>query len=341
MTRSGGTTTLDPELWSQTLYREIPELKTLAHIYPESLFLEDSSNLAPSHWEQLSTHILDLSADYDGFVILHGTDTMAYTASALSYSLAGLGKPVILTGSQVPMSMLRSDAKRNVVNAVELSTLGIPEVGICFHDTLYRGNRATKMSISDFDAFESPNFPPLAEIGLHMEINQENLLHEYSTAQKFKMGVFNSTSSQEALFSNELFILKLFPGLSTDLLMNLPFEKANVIVLEAFGSGNFTIKGETSILPFLVRARELGIHIIMTSQAPFDSIDLHNYESGKIALDLDVISAGDMTIEAAVTKAMFLLAHPEQKTHFKEMFLAPIVGERSTESPRSNKLEKR
>ena len=174
-----------------------------------------------------------------------------------------------------------------------------------------------------------------------MEINQENLLHEYSTAQKFKMGVFNSTSSQEALFSNELFILKLFPGLSTDLLMNLPFEKANVIVLEAFGSGNFTIKGETSILPFLVRARELGIHIIMTSQAPFDSMDLHNYESGKIALDLDVISAGDMTIEAAVTKAMFLLAHPEQKTHFKEMFLAPIVGERSTESPRSNKLEKR
>ena len=339
MTRSGGVTTLDPEQWSQTLYREIPELKTLAHIHPEELFLEDSSNLTPYHWELLTRHILQNAEEFDGFVILHGTDTMAYTASALSFSLAGLQKPVILTGSQIPMSLLRSDAKRNLVNAVELSTLPIPEVGICFHDTLFRGNRATKMSITDFDAFESPNYPPLAKIGLQMEVHKENLLQGYPEAAEFQMGVFsphvidnaNQTdpSTSSALFSNRLFILKLFPGLSTELLMDLPFQKADVILLEAFGSGNFPIKEDASIHAFLKKTQELGIHVIMTSQAPFDAVDLTNYESGRIALELGVISAGDMTIEAAITKSMILLAHPTHKHHFREIFLTPIAGERS------------
>lgn len=325
MSKSKGITTLDPEKWSKTLYREIPELVTIAEIHMDQLFLEDSSDLNPSHWMVLSQHIIKNQSEYDGFVILHGTDTMAYTASALSFSLLGLGKPVILTGSQVPMSMLRSDAKRNLVNAVELSTMPIPEVAICFHDTLFRGNRATKMSISDFNAFESPNFPPLVKVGLDMDVHQQLLLPK---TRKDILNLFSTDSSAKRnLFSSQLFVLKLFPGLSADMLMSLPFEKTEVILLEAFGSGNFPTKGKTSILPFLEKATQNGIHVIITSQAPFDAVDLTNYESGHLAQKLGVISARDMTIEAAVTKSMFLLANPAGKDKFKDYFATPFAGE--------------
>lgn len=325
MSRSEGITSLDPEKWSQTLYREIPELVTIAEIHMDQLFLEDSSDVNLSHWESLSQHIVKHQSEFDGFVILHGTDTMAYTASALSFSLLGLEKPVILTGSQVPMSMLRSDAKRNLVNAVELSTLPIPEVAICFHDTLFRGNRATKMSISDFNAFESPNFPPLVKVGLEMEVHHHLLLKK-SSEQIFHFFSPDS-AAKRPLFSPHIFVLKLFPGLSTDMLMSLPFEKTEVILLEAFGSGNFPTKGNTSILPFLEEATQKGIHVIITSQAPFDAVDLSNYESGHLAQKLGVLSARDMTIEAAVTKSMFLLAHLEGKDKFKDYFTTPLAGE--------------
>lgn len=325
MSRSGGLTTLDPERWTHTLLAEIPELKQIAEIYSDQLFLEDSSELTPSHWKTLTQHILTHHEEYDGFVILHGTDTMAYTASALSFSLLGLNKPVILTGSQVPMSMLRSDAKRNLVNAVELSTLSIPEVAICFHDTLFRGNRATKMSISDFNAFESPNFPPLAKVGLEMDIRQDLIIRNPSDHVLSKFAVHRLDSN--LLFSPDIFVLKLFPGLTSDVLMNLPFQKTKVILLEAFGSGNFPTKGETSILPFLKKAVQKGIHVIITSQAPYDSVDLSNYESGLTAQDLGVLSGRDMTIEAAVTKSMFLLALPEGRDRFKEYFMTSIAGE--------------
>ncbi len=325
MSRSEGKTILDSDRWTQTLYKEIPELKTIAHIHPDQLFLEDSSDITPAHWEALTYHIRKQQDHFDGFVILHGTDTMAYTASALSYSLLGLDKPVILTGSQVPMSMLRSDAKRNLVNAVEVSTLPIPEVAICFHDTVFRGNRTSKMSISDFNAFESPNFPPLIKIGLHMEINEDLLLKSHNPAPNSL-----STDTRDpkySLFSDRVFVLKLFPGLSSDLLMSVPFHKTEVIVLEAFGSGNFPTKSQTSILPFLEEASKRNILVIITSQAPFDSVDLSNYESGQLAHKLGVISARDMTIEAAVTKSMFLLARPKGKDKFREYFSTSIAGE--------------
>ena len=142
-----GGTDLNPEKWSEVLYKEMPELQQIANISIQNVFFEDSSDINQHHWKVLGEQIFDAIEQYDGFVILHGTDTMAYTASALSFALRNLSKPVILTGSQVPMSNIRSDARRNLINAVELATCNIREVAICFNDHLYRGNRCTKMSI--------------------------------------------------------------------------------------------------------------------------------------------------------------------------------------------------
>ena len=155
--------------WSDVISNEVPELKSIADIDMHHLFLEDSSNINHTHWSKLALLIKKYYGNYDGFIILHGTDTMAYTASALSFCLQNIQKPVILTGSQVPMAQLRSDARRNLVNAVEMATMDINEVAICFNDYLFRGNRSTKTSIGDFDAFTSPNYPPLAEIGISIE----------------------------------------------------------------------------------------------------------------------------------------------------------------------------
>lgn len=198
MNAKGDGVALDPEGWSQTLYSEIPELNEIAELSTCPLFFEDSSDLNPQHWVTLAGCIEEHYDTYDGFVILHGTDTMAWSASALSYSLQNLGKPVIFTGSQLPMSSIRSDARRNLVNAVELATKDITEVGICFNDALYRGCRSTKMSIGDFDAFGSPNYPPLADIGIEIDIKAQPQVH-------------SSELRNSARFSNELFVVTLFP----------------------------------------------------------------------------------------------------------------------------------
>jgi L-asparaginase len=244
---------------------------------------------------------------------------MAYTASALSFGLQNLDKPVILTGSQVPMSSLRSDARRNLVNAIEMATLPLFEVAICFNDFVYRGNRSTKMSIGDFDAFASPNFPPLAEIGLHIEFNKQ-----VPRPQK-SLNVFPH-------FSDRIFLLKLFPNLSPNFLEQLDLSELDAIILEAFGSGNFPMHGKKSVLPFLKRSIAQDLIVIITSQAPYDAVDLTKYESGRKAMDLGALSARDMTSEAALTKMMHLLSNYEHSSKIKELFQKNIAGEVTAET---------
>ncbi|MDR8390412.1 asparaginase [Aliifodinibius sp. S!AR15-10] len=305
---------LDPEKWSETIYREIPELSEIAELHIERLFFEDSSDINGQHWTQLIKFIREKSPRYDGFVILHGTDTMAYTASALSFGLQNLDKPVILTGSQVPMSSLRSDARRNLVNTIEMATFPLFEVAICFNDFVYRGNRSTKMSIGDFDAFASPNFPALAEIGLHIEFNKQ---------------VPRPTNQLKAFprFSDRIFLLKLFPNLPPNFLEQLDLSELDAIIIEAFGSGNFPMHGEKSVLPFLERSIAQDLIVIITSQAPYDAVDLTKYESGRNAMDLGALSARDMTSEATLTKMMHLLANYEQPSRIKDIFQQNIAGE--------------
>ena len=312
--RQPGPVTADAELAKGYLLKEIPELAQIADITILNPFYLDSSNMGPDHWCMLADCISGCYHDYDGFVVLHGTDTMAYTASALSFALRPLTKPVILTGSQVPLTTLRSDAHRNLINAVEIATMEFAEVAICFDDRLFRGNRASKMSIGDFDAFASPNFPALAQIGLQIR---------FSDKVRPKGATFHNT----ARFDSRVTILKLFPGLNPALPEILLEKDIKGLLIEGFGSGNFPIKGEQSIVPFLENALAKGIIIAVCSQAPFDSIDLSKYESGRIAASMGILSAGAMTIEASITKMMYLLAHQHQSEMVRSQFVTDLAGE--------------
>lgn len=314
MNAKGAGVVLNPEAWSKVLYQEIPELNEIAEITTVPLFFEDSSDLNASHWTQLAGCIEQRYSEFDGFVILHGTDTMAYSASALSFGLKNLGKPVIFTGSQLPMSTIRSDARRNLVNAIELATMDFKEVGICFNDALYRGNRATKMSIGDFDAFGSPNFPALADIGIKIE---------QRVAGSFGSGEFKNA----AIYSNEIFVITVHPNLNPGLLEGLNLDKVRAVIIRAFGSGNFCIKGKFSLLPFLNKCSEHKVITAIVSQADFDSVDLTQYTAGRAALEHGAVSGNDLTLEAALTKLMFLLAHYKSKTDIEALFQQSIAGE--------------
>lgn len=310
----GNQPTLNPDKWTELMYKAIPELSAVARIEMERLFFEDSSDINKKHWGKLAEFIRDKYDDYDGFVILHGTDTMAYTASALSFALQQLNKPVILTGSQVPMSNIRSDARRNLVNAIEMATLPLPEVAICFNDFVYRGNRSTKMSIGDFDAFASPNYPPLAEIGLNIEI-RDHILSASDSLQ-----VFTS-------FSDQVFLLKIYPNLDPGFLEQINFGNIRALIVEAFGSGNFPIHGDRSLLPFFEECIQNNILLVLTSQAAYDAVELSNYESGRKAQKLGAISAKDMTTEATLTKIMYLLANYESNEQVRKQLNRNLAGE--------------
>lgn len=308
---------LNPEKWKEVLLGEMPELSKIAEIDIRNVFFEDSSDINRNHWKELSEQIDGNFKDYDGFVILHGTDTMAYTASALSFALQNITKPVILTGSQVPMSNIRSDARRNLVNSIELATQNIQEVAICFNDHLFRGNRTTKMSIGDFDAFSSPNYPPLAEIGIRIKLSKYFL-----PDHKNQLTCFPD-------FDDSVQIIKIYPNLNPDFLDCLDLEGTKAVILEAFGSGNIPIKGEYNLLPFVEKCRRNNCHVLVTTQAAYDSVDLTQYASGKELKKLGALSAGEMTMEATLTKTMNLLARDLTGAEFVEVFNRSIAGERS------------
>lgn len=310
-------TELDPNKWSDVLYKEIPELEQLAQMQIRNVFFEDSSDINQSHWLQLIEILSNEVDTYDGFVILHGTDTMAYTASALSFALRNFPKPVILTGSQVPMSNIRSDARRNLVNAVELATSELKEIAICFNDHLFRGNRSTKMSINDFDAFTSPNYPPLAEIGIQIKFSSEATC---TANEKFEAMPF---------FDNSIHVIRLFPNMNPVMLDCLNLERTDAVIFEAFGIGNIPVKGEYSMLPFVKKCIEHHCHVIVNSQAAYDAVNLNIYSSGKALINLGALSAGDMTMEASITKTMHLLGMNLSPDDFKKQFSENLSGERS------------
>lgn len=299
-----------------SIHDEIPELARIAQIKTSTLFFEDSSNINSEHWKKIINSILNLYDDADGFVILHGTDTMAYTASAISFALQGLTKPVIFTGSQVPLRNIRSDARRNLINAVEMATCDIPEVAICFNDHLYRGNRSTKISIDDFDAFTSPNFDELAQIGVNIKISG-NVLSAGNGPEFFTD------------FRNSVHLMKLYPGLNPDNLNISKNDKIEALVIEAFGTGNFPVKEPYSLLPFLEQCTRDGKIVAVTSQAVYDSVNLETYEGGRQALSLGVLGAHDMTTEACITKLMYLLGKHSNKEDVKTQFQTPLCGELS------------
>jgi len=295
---------------------DMPELERIATFDVRTLFVEDSSNLNHLHWDRIGSFIYEQYLHYDGFVIVHGTDTMAYTASFLSFAFTGLTKPIVLTGSQIPLGNVRSDARRNLINSVEIATTGICDVGICFNDRFLRGNRSTKMSIGDFDAFASPNFPPIAEIGLNISLRDKIRKNRVELAY-------------DGRCDNKIALVKIFPGLNPKYIEPLLLTDVRCIILEVFGSGNIPIIDDFNLLPFVDSCLRNGVLVVVTSQAPYDAVDLSKYLNARLLHEAGAISAGDMTIEATITKMMVLLGRFDDNRTITERFLESIAGERS------------
>ncbi|MFV0238098.1 MAG: asparaginase [Flavobacteriales bacterium] len=310
------------------IYDRLPEINQLdCKIITLSLKEPiDSSNVKPKHWIDLAELIEKNYAQFDAFVILHGTDTMSFTASALSFMLEGLQKPVILTGSQLPIGDLRTDAKENMITSIYIATLKknnkalIKEVSVYFEYKLYRGNRTTKFSAEQFDAFISSNYPFLIESGVNLQINNHLL---YQATQK-KLKVYK-------LFSEEVAILKIFPGISqqvVEAILNIPNIKG--IILETFGAGNAPT--EKWFLNLIEKAILRGIIIVNVTQCLAGRVIQGKYEASSHLKKIGVISSEDMTTESALTKMMLGLANTNSSMHFKQYFTSNVRGEISNMS---------
>jgi len=293
MMRGGHPTPLEPDIYTRDLVAELPVLRKLAEIETKILYNLDSADFQPKHWVDLARLVHASRTSYDGFVIVHGTDTMAYSASALAFLLPGLDRPVILTGAQKPLIEVRTDARTNLVDACHLATMRIPEVGIAFHAELLRGCRATKLDAWGMRAFGSPSCPPLAELGLGVH----RAAHVLPPRQEAPF--------DERLESHVL-VVRAFPGLDPRLLSGALEQGVRGLVLEAFGVGNVA-RQENSLVPVIKAARERDVPVVIVSQSPRGAVDLSRYQGGVAAAKAGAIGAGDMTIEATLTKLMIAL----------------------------------
>ncbi len=305
------------------LLSNIPELKLLSHEIHTLSFEDpkDSSDFNCEDYINLATIIETNYEIYDGFVVLHGSDTMSYTASAISFMLENLTKPVIFTGSQLPIGDLRTDAKENLITSIQIAGLKnetkslIQEVGLYFEYKLYRANRTTKINAEHFEAFASLNFPAMIESGVNLNINYSCLIH--SKARKLKV---------HKQLDNNIIIIKVFPGLNEATfshLINTPNIKG--IILETFGSGN--TKTEDWFLDTIRKAISKGIHIVNITQCSGGSVEMGKYATSKHLLEAGIIDGKDMTTEAAVGKMMFLLPKKLDKNVFKTIFETSLRGE--------------
>jgi len=312
MTRDSRSGVLRPDLFYASLLQVIPELSTIADIEVEIPFVFDSAELNFQHWQKLAAIIKSRLPEIDGVVITHGTDTLAYTASALSYMLHNITIPIILTGAQKPLVELRSDARNNLINAVELATAEIPEVCIFFDYKLMRGNRTSKSHINFFDAFASPNYPLLAEVGINIEIYRANILRPGGHFHVFDQ------------FSSSLAVLKLFPGCAGDYFQ--PGGDIRAVLIIAFGAGTIPLQSGNLAARIEKWQRE-GKLVVLASEAGGGRIEPQLYESGSRLLEMGVIPAGDMTFEAAAVKLMFLLGQYDQPAIIESNFQKSLAGE--------------
>ena len=304
--------------------RDMPEVHDPS--MPELDVLEydpliDSANVGPEDWASLSTHLRDNYYDYDGFVIIHGTDTMAYTASALSFMLEGLGKAVVITGSMIPLAAVYNDARRNLlISAIFAAQLELCEVAIFFNDRLLRGNRAVKVDSNSLDAFESPNFPPLATVGAR--VSTDRVAWRAPPVSRLRVHTALSTC---------VIVVRLAPGFD-DSVIEAMVEHAGTLqglVLSLYGTGNGP-SHKARFLSTIQKAIQRGIVVVIASQCQRGCVDLDAYEVGRRLLELGVVSAGDMTTESVVTKMAYLFGRGLTPEEITQAMVTDLRGELTT-----------
>lgn len=300
----------------------VPELKRLDYKLTVHSFdpLIDSSNMDPGIWIGIARLIEKEYERFDGFVVLHGSDTMAFTASALSFMLEGLQKPVVLTGSQLPINEIRTDAKENLITALEIAAAKdnaksiVPEVCIYFDYQLFRGNRCIKYNSTNFDAFRTPNYPKLAEAGVYLKFNNKAILAPGSGLLRVHTSMDRSVG-----------VLKLYPGIGTQIVEAVLTADCRAIIMETFGAGN------TSTQPWFIQllknAISSGKILLDISQCKVGSVELGRYQTSKELKDMGVVSGYDLTFEAAVTKLMFLLGSGKSHKEIIELLSTDLRGE--------------
>lgn len=306
------------------LLNHIPELKLLdcrisTVSFPEPI---DSSNMQPSYWVDIVDIIEEHYEEMDGFVVLHGSDTMSYSASAVSFMLENLAKPVVFTGSQLPIGDLRTDAKENLITSIQIAALQekgrpkITEVCLYFEYKLYRGNRTTKINAEHFEAFTSLNYPPLAQSGMHLVINNDAL---YKADKNKSLKVHRNLETG-------IVVIKLFPGINRESFGYLiQYPKLKGLIIETYGTGNATT--ESWFLEAVASVIKRGIPVVNVTQCSGGGVDMGLYETSTELKNLGVISGKDCTSESAIAKLMYLLGQNISMNSFKTIFETPLRGE--------------
>ena len=302
---------LAPSSYAENLLPWVPGLEERYEISGELMCNVDSSDMVPDQWEELAGIIRARMEEFDGFVVLHGTDTMAYTASALSFLLRDLPKPVVLTGSQRPVSELRTDAKTNLIQSAICASLGIPEVSLYFGAHLFRGNCATKSSVQSYEAFSSPNLPPLVEFGVDLR----QITTPLAPSAPFSL---------QSGFNRKVMVLYLFPGIRPGQLTALLDAGAKGIVLLGFGSGNVPQQGWPEAI---AEATERGVPVVIRSQSLIGDTLLERYQGGAAASAAGALSALSLTVETTIVRTMFLLHQFPEAAEFRSAWKNTYAGE--------------
>jgi len=305
---------LEPSTNGNHILEYVPAISQIAEIHNKFLFQLDSSDIQPKHWQLIAQTIHDCYNDYDGFVILHGTDTMAYTATALSFMLQKLGKPVIITGAQLPISTIGSDGHANLLNAVRMACEPISEVAIMFGHMLLRGNRSKKMHEFNLNAFISPNCLPLVEMGVEIRL-ADHCIYRRTLGLQLKTNLVT-----------EVAVIKLFPGITNEFILGMVPPRTKGVIIEAYGAGNIPL-GDDGVQEAIGTIMSQDIVTVIGTQCVYGSVEYERYQGGYFAKSRGALSAQDMSSEAALIKLMWVLAQSQDYKEIRKLYETNLVGE--------------